>query len=90
MEWQPASGRGTVGEFNIHRVAFDPAFRPDIPYVYAMIQTAEGPYLSGEVVGIDPERVRIGMPVHVDYLDVVTPEGTQYTIPRWVPDADQS
>jgi uncharacterized OB-fold protein len=83
MEWQTASGRGTVGEFNIHYVPFDPSFKEDIPYVYAMIQTEEGPYLSGNVVGIDPKQVRIGMPVQVTFLDVVDENGVEYSIPQW-------
>ena len=83
MDWQTASGKGTVGEFNIHYVAFDPSFKADLPYVYAMIQTQEGPYLSGNVIGIDPKKVRIGMPVEVSFLDVVGDNGVEYTIPQW-------
>lgn len=63
MEWTQASGRGTVLSFTIARVPFNEAF--PVPYVYAIVETAEGPIIPSNIVGCAPEAVRIGMPVTV-------------------------
>lgn len=65
-----ASGRGTVFSFNIHNVAFDPAFKDDIPYVYAMIELEEGPMIATNVIECAPEAVSIGMPVEIVFHDL--------------------
>lgn len=81
LDWAEASGRGTVYSYTVVRRAAHPAFAPDVPYVFAVIELAEGPHLSGNVVGISPEAVRIGMPVVAVY-DHVTPE---VTLLKWRP-----
>ena len=70
LSWTTASGRGKVIAFNITHRAMDPAFRDEVPYVYALIQTAEGPYISSNVVGCPAESVRINMPVRVVFKDI--------------------
>ncbi|MGB0210641.1 Zn-ribbon domain-containing OB-fold protein [Algiphilus sp.] len=58
LEWVEASGRGTVYATTVVRK------RPPEPsYNVALIDLAEGPRMMSRVVGIDPEAVRIGMPV---------------------------
>ncbi len=69
LEWQPASGRGRVFSFNVHRWAFDPAFKEDVPYVYALIEMEEGPMFGTNIVGCPPEDVRIGQPVEIVFED---------------------
>lgn len=81
IELAPASGRGKVYAFNIHKVAFDPAFADDIPYVYALIELEEGPMFGTNVVGCDTTDVYIGMPVEVTFEDI---EG-EFTLPRMKP-----
>jgi uncharacterized OB-fold protein len=81
MEWTKASGRGKVFAFNIHYVAFDPAFQDDIPYVYALIELEEGPIIGSNIVGCAAEDVTYDMPVEVVYEDI-TPE---YTLPKFRP-----
>ena len=81
MEWAEASGRGKVFAFNIHNVAFDPAFKDDIPYVYALVELEEGPIFGSNVIGCDPKEVKVGMPVGVVFEDV----GEEYTLPKFRP-----
>ena len=81
MEWVEASGRGKVFAFNIHRVAFDPAFRDDIPYVYALIELEEGPMFGSNVIGCEVDEVHVGMPVEVVYEDITE----EYTLPKFKP-----
>ena len=81
MEWTKASGKGKVYAFNIHHVAFDPAFQDDIPYVYALIELDEGPIIGSNVIGCDVSAVQIGMPVEVLYEDITE----EYTLPKFRP-----
>ncbi len=66
MEWRPIGGRGTILTYNVHMIAFDPAWADEIPYVYAVVELEEGPAVTGRVVDCDPEEVSIGAPVVVE------------------------
>jgi uncharacterized OB-fold protein len=78
-----ASGRGTVHTFTITRQNHAPGFRGACPYVLAYVELEEGPRLLTNVVGCEPEDVRIGMPVEVEFAEV---EG-EYAVPRFRPAA---
>jgi uncharacterized OB-fold protein len=75
LEWVNVSGRGRVYSFTVVRRAMHPAFRPDVPYVLAIVELEEGPRLTTNIVGCDPLDVRVDMPVEVVFDDV-TPEVT--------------
>lgn len=81
LEWAEMSGRGTVYSFTIVRRAAHPAFAADVPYVLAVIELDEGPHMTGNVVGIPAEEVRIGLPVTAVF-EHVTPE---VTLLKWRP-----
>ncbi len=66
-QWVRVSGRGSVYSFSIVRRAPSPAFATLVPYVVALIALDEGPHLLSHIVGIDPNAVRIGMPVMVAF-----------------------
>jgi len=85
MEWVPASGMGTVFAFNIHRIAFLPAFNDDVPYVYALVTLDEGPNFGTNIIGCAPEEVRIGMRVQVTYEDVEPEQGEPFTLAKFKP-----
>ncbi|MEO8296383.1 MAG: Zn-ribbon domain-containing OB-fold protein [Burkholderiales bacterium] len=57
-EWLPASGRGEVYSYSI-------ANRATPPYVVAYVKLAEGPMMLTNIVGCDPQSVRVGQPVEV-------------------------
>jgi uncharacterized OB-fold protein len=67
IAWVEASGRGTVYSFSVVHRAPGPAFAGDVPYVVAIVETAEGPHLLSRVVGIALDQVRIGLPVRVAF-----------------------
>jgi uncharacterized protein len=75
LEWVTATGRGAVYSYTIVRRAMHPAFQPDIPYVLAIVELEEGPRVTTNIVGCDPEAVRVDMPVKATY-DKVTPDIT--------------
>jgi uncharacterized OB-fold protein len=61
------SGRGTVVAFTVNRQRWLPAFEP--PYVIANVALAEdrAVHLTTNLVGCDPEDVRIGQEVTVRF-----------------------
>ncbi|WP_420711250.1 OB-fold domain-containing protein [Streptomyces sp. NRRL F-5053] len=66
-EWtaEEASGRGTVHSFVVmHHPPF-PAFDP--PYAVALVELEGGVRIVAQLAGISYRRVRIGMPVRVDF-----------------------
>jgi uncharacterized OB-fold protein len=70
LDWQDASGRGTVYSFTIARRPTAPQWEGETPYVIAIVELAEGPRLITNIVGCDPESVRIGMPVTAEFTPV--------------------
>ena len=70
LSWEAASGTGTVHTFSIARRATHPRFTGDEPYVVAIVELAEGPHVTTNIVGCDPEDVSIGMPVELIFDDV--------------------
>lgn len=60
------SGEGEVHSFT---VVHDPAegFDMQVPYVLALVRTPEGPTLTGQVVDVAPEEVRIGLSVRATF-----------------------
>jgi uncharacterized OB-fold protein len=65
-----SAGEGTVVTFAVYHRSYHPAFRPLVPYVVAVVELAEGPRLVSNIVGVAPERVRVGMPVRVEFQSV--------------------
>jgi uncharacterized OB-fold protein len=73
LEWQRVSGRGKIYSYTLVRRASSRAFA-DAPYVLAIVELAEGPRMTTNIVA-PPEQVRVEMPVEVVFDDV-TPEHT--------------
>ncbi|MFM9612640.1 bifunctional MaoC family dehydratase N-terminal/OB-fold nucleic acid binding domain-containing protein [Streptomyces niveiscabiei] len=64
-ETREASGEGTVYSYVVmHHPPF-PAFDP--PYAVALIELAEGPRMVSNVLGVPYDKVRIGMPVTLEF-----------------------
>jgi uncharacterized protein len=69
-QWVKASGRGHVYSYVVYHLAYDPAFRGDLPYVVALVALEEGPHLLTNIVGCDPGAIVCDMPVEVVWNDV--------------------
>jgi len=80
--WVMVSGRGKVFSFTVMHRAYHPAFKA--PYALAVIELDEGVRLTSNVVGIEPARVKCGMPVEVMF-DKLSDE---VTLPRFRPAAN--
>jgi uncharacterized OB-fold protein len=70
LEWVKASGKGTVYTFTIFRRPSHPAFAEMVPYVVAIVELEEGVRITTNIVGCDPDSVRVGMPVEVAFEDI--------------------
>lgn len=68
--WISASGGGTIASFTVVRRAPSPAFESQVPYVVAIVALDEGPHLMTNIVGCNPDEVRISDRVSVAFLDV--------------------
>lgn len=79
LGWVEASGRGTVYS---HVEPVHPAFAAfDPPYVVGLVELEEGTRLLTNIVDIDPEAVRVGMPVEL----VIRRENSQGSLPLFRP-----
>ena len=79
FEWKAISGRGTVYSTIVFHQVYNRAFAGDVPYNVSLIQLEEGPRMFSNVVGVDPQEVKVGDSVQVVF-DPVTPE---ISIPRF-------
>jgi uncharacterized OB-fold protein len=74
VSWVEASGRGTVYSYTVIRQNYSRPFREWLPYVVALVDLEEGPRVMTNIVGCDPEDVRVDMPVRAARFDVVSEE----------------
>ncbi len=86
LDWRPASGRGTVHAVSVVYRAPGDAFRPDVPYVIALVELAEGPRLMSNIVDCPPDEVHIDMPVRLRFES----RGPDIAIPQFAPDIEGS
>lgn len=80
-----ASGRGTVFSYVVHHAPKVPG--RTLPFVIALVELEEGVRMLGELRGVDPADVEIGLPVRATYIDF--PEGDSgpaWTLYAWEPD----
>ncbi|WP_420752408.1 bifunctional MaoC family dehydratase N-terminal/OB-fold nucleic acid binding domain-containing protein [Rhodococcus sp. O3] len=91
-----ASGRGTVFSYVVHHAPKVPG--RSLPFVVALVELEESGggersdggsiRMLGELRGVDPADVRIGMPVEVTYLDFPGDDetgGAPWTLYAWTP-----
>ncbi len=82
-DWQEVSGRGQVYTYTVvHRPI---SAGQALPFVVAVIalEDSGGLRLLSNLVGVDPERVEIGLPVELVWEDM----GEDLAIPRFRPAA---
>jgi uncharacterized OB-fold protein len=70
LEWVQVSGRGTVFTYTVAHRPTHPGFADLVPYAIAVVELEEGPKLTTNIVGIDPNDVVVGLPVQVTFEDV--------------------
>lgn len=82
LQWINGSGRGTVYSWIVVRHPI-PAeiYAPEVPYVVALVNLAEGVRMPTNIVGCAPEDIVAGMPVEVVFRDLTE----QVSLPQFRP-----
>ncbi|MGC2289596.1 MAG: Zn-ribbon domain-containing OB-fold protein [Thermoplasmata archaeon] len=66
MEPFQLSGDGEVVTYTVVHEAAE-GFEMQVPYALAIVQTVEGPLLTGQIVNVVPEEVQIGLKVRATF-----------------------
>lgn len=74
-EWTAAPPTGRIWSFAVYDRAYRKEFEADLPYNVALVELDAGPRMISNIIGIEPEALRIGDAVAVAFDDV-TPEVT--------------
>lgn len=76
LEWAELSGQGRLLAFTVVHIAptamIEAGYGRDNPYVSGIVQLAEGPAISAQILGVDPthpRQIAIGMPVRVAFVE---------------------
>lgn len=67
LEWRDSAGSGTVYTFTVVRQHGHPYFRSRLPYAVAFVDLDEGFRMLAEIAGADPDGLRVGQRVAVDW-----------------------
>ncbi len=78
-EYVVASGAGEVYSYVVHH--HPPVPGKELPIVIALVQLPEGVRMVGELLGVKPDEVRIGLPARVDFVRI----DDDLTLPAWRP-----
>lgn len=79
--WETASGRAKLISWVVYHRAFHDAFANRLPYTVAVVELAEGPRMTSNIVGVDdPEALRIDQPLRL----VIEPD-FGLAVPRFTP-----
>jgi uncharacterized OB-fold protein len=79
--WEKVSGDGEVFSFTIMHQIYHPGFAAEAPYAIVLVQLAEGPRITSNLVGVPPHAVRIGMPVKAIFENI----SDEVTLPKFAP-----
>ncbi len=75
--YQVAAGTGEVYSYVVHH--HPPVPGRQLPIVIALVTLTEGVRMVGELIGVPPDRVRIGLPVRAGFIRV----DDELTLPAW-------
>ena len=82
MDWEEASGRGTVYSYSVLSRSAEPALGLSVPYVVALIDLAEGARIMSNIVDCPAPDVDIGMAVQVRF----EPVSAEISLPVFAPE----
>jgi uncharacterized OB-fold protein len=75
MAWEELKGEGELLAYTAVHIAptamIEAGYDRKNPYCAGIVQLAEGPAISGQILGVEasrPEEIEIGMPVHVAFI----------------------
>ena len=83
FSWEAVSGNAVVYTYSVVRRPPSPAFKDEVPYVYAIVELEEGPMMPTNIVGVAVDDVSIGMAVVLTYRDM----NDEITLPVFTPES---
>ena len=72
-----AAGTGEVYSYVVHR--HPPVPGKKLPIVIALVELPEGVRMVGELLGVEPDQVRIGLPVRAEFVRI----DADLALPAW-------
>jgi uncharacterized protein len=75
--YQVAAGTGEVYSYLVHH--HPPVPGKQVPFVVALVTLTEGVRVVGELLGVPPDQVRIGLPVRAEFVRI----DDELTLPAW-------
>lgn len=81
LTWRPISGRATVHTYTVARRPTHKAFDGADPAVIAIVELAEGPRVTTNIVDCDPDAVHVDMAVELCW-DEPGPDGIRLPLFR--------
>jgi uncharacterized OB-fold protein/acyl dehydratase len=84
VDYVVSSGKGTVFSYVVHHAPKVPG--RTLPFVIALVELEEGARMLGELRGVDPAAVEVGMRVSTTYIDFpANSVGPAWTLYAWEP-----
>lgn len=86
LGWFTSAGDGRIESVAVVTQAIHPALADRVPYAVVLVSVADAPgvLVAGNVVGTEPEAIRIGDRVRVVFADARDPKtGDELRIPQW-------
>ena len=68
LEWKEVTGKGRVYSYTIVHVSALPDFQNEIPYIYALIELAEGVRMPSNLIDCPMDKVRVGLSVELAFI----------------------
>ena len=70
VEWVEASGKGRIYSYTVVHRPPSLTFEDDVPYTVALVELKEGVRMMSTIIEIEPEHVRVDMPVEAVFDDI--------------------
>ena len=81
LEWEASAGTGAIYSWTVVWRPQTPAFR--VPYATAIVDVDEGFQMLANVIGCEPDDVRVGLRVRVEFHPVSERTTLPYFRPEW-------
>jgi len=78
LEWTQLKGEGKLLTYTVIHVS-PKQFESMIPYAVGIVQLTEGPQLPGMIRDIEPDKIRVGMKLRVDFDTALPSEWPQWS-----------
>lgn len=70
IEYEEHDGLGEIYSFTIVHRTRHIEFKKDLPYTLALVDLQGGGRMMTNIIGCEPEEVKIGAPVKIEFTDV--------------------